>query len=1643
MPKFEQLAGRTRKPVAVILSALMAMSATPVVPIAQSQAHVAYADDAHGGVTKADQATFATSADWSDVSADAPEVTFDAHPKGGDGAGKLTVTKDQLKAFLENAGLPQGKDVRDKLNQFANGTDFAKTLEGDYASLTKQINADNSAKDATDPDHFRVVGEGDQAVQKVGGVTTDLTNVSFAKPVAVTPDGTELTDADGVTVSESGDGYVISVSKKAAEKAYVDGSGKLTLKLKLKVTSVDFDYSFGYRYTLVPNASLIEKTYVDKKAKDFAEDGTKVTSAETPFDLNDLSDEQKVVTLTFNDLKGGAVNEIDLASIQKRIADQIRKDKGAVARLNDAASADFRRNEGVYVSTQRKGIDDALAAAKKSLDGAEPASLGFYQLASDVTVSPVAYDAAKSSSVLTADFGTIKVEQDETAKATSAKKSKAAKDDTKDDGSKDETPVKDTSVTDVKRDDEAGKLTFKLGKDATSAKLTFTVSSLKYAYDYTYDYDLTPDQALVDAHYAEQVHAEGANDPFQGSSTYKPAEDLLEVSGGSATFKDYWSGLTGAIASSSEQTYDGKPMTFGDVEPGVQEGLLKAQTGLTASASFDKAYFKDATIAEKDGEPGTYQLSILPNNAFDNSDRDIAVTWKYPNGETVKDADGQAVKTTVKVESIERAPIVLSTLQPEDINFRLANNPEQLKEFKDKINAAVLKYTTDLYGDSYAKDDFVQNVDFINPNGYYDTADDPAGTTVQGSMYSAQFKASVRPDYQGKNDAAHGGSNFVLTSDAQGNPFKPNIHLRQVEQLDWSKSQATNLTLTGKTGFNNKIQTKTINQPTSDAKNRPIWFGGEKAPEVAWAGGKLMTINVPNQGRLSLSNEAPFADKLDEFPNSSTSDGDQTNEFYVEDADGTIHHVSGVTYKYDKTAPLISAFEAEPVNDSGTRTYAKAGEVIAAKHMNVTFMTTEGDTNGTHAGLMDGASGMTLGYALAKSGSGYGQVGPLSEGNGVDRADTVQDGGYKYRFSINEDSKVKSDSIKVNLTDNAGNESKDLGGADALAKIKYAEMVAESSAPTIDISWDNNNVHNGKYYNANRTMTLTVHAPFFEYTQRYLGNESMAEVTRDGKAISTFTANSFHQVGTDTWQATMMFTDDGDYQVNGINVQDLVGRSATVTTPEFTIDKTNPTMQVTFDNNNASNGKYYSAARTATISITEHNFSPDLIKITPTANGGNGAEVGQPSISGWSASGDVHTATVTFPGQGVYGLSVEGQDLATNAMTPYTAPEFVVDTIKPKIDITNVANQTAYAGDIAPAASIDDTNLDANGSSISVTPIGFSTIENSGTNPFTNKAAASATKMSVSYANPLRLRENDGVYTMNVQAKDLAGNTESQAVTWSVNRFGSTYVISDATGKMLDQYLKSSKLVNVQVTEINPSGLDEKQTAIELTRDTKNTTLAADKNYQTKADSSKGWHEYTYTVDKDNYEKKDGVYRVLFHSKDAAGNTSENTMEGKNAAKKDAAAEVNFAVDDSKPTVTFANLSPEAGKSAIEEAEHTGKITFDDNLKLAKAEIKVDGKTVATFDAKQLEASPVQEVTLKQSNKEQTVSAVVYDAAGNKSDDADSTIKVLVTTDALTLWSHNTPLMIGTFVVIAAVIGGVVLIVATKRKKDGEDQANA
>lgn len=107
-------------------------------------------------------------------------------------------------------------------------------------------------------------------------------------------------------------------------------------------------------------------------------------------------------------------------------------------------------------------------------------------------------------------------------------------------------------------------------------------------------------------------------------------------------------------------------------------------------------------------------------------------------------------------------------------------------------------------------------------------------------------------------------------------------------------------------------------------------------------------------------------------------------------------------------------------------------------------------------------------------------------------------------------------------------------------------------------------------------------------------------------------------------------------------------------TATLSIDRTAPTIGISYDNNSADSGyaNIYKANRTATITITERNFDPDKVEIKLTNTDGV-----IPQVVGWkeitvaegeNPDGTKHQATVLFAEDGDYTLTVNSLDKADN-----------------------------------------------------------------------------------------------------------------------------------------------------------------------------------------------------------------------------------------------------------------------------------------------------------------------------------------------------------------------------------------------------------
>lgn len=601
-------------------------------------------------------------------------------------------------------------------------------------------------------------------------------------------------------------------------------------------------------------------------------------------------------------------------------------------------------------------------------------------------------------------------------------------------------------------------------------------------------------------------------------------------------------------------------------------------------------------------------------------------------------------------------------------------------------------------------------------------------------------------------------------------------------------------------------------------------------------------------------------------------------------------------------------------------------------------------------------------------------------------------------------SKNNSNDVKIKVTavDNAGNDA-----------VETKEIKIDTTKPTINIAFDNNSPLNGKYYGSTRTAAVTV-------TERNFSEADFRlEITNtDGTqpAISGWSHNFNSAVPDEsTHTCTITFAADGDYTILA-NCTDLAGNAAQAySVGEFTIDKTVPVISVSYDNNNARNGHYYNASRTATITITEHNFNASEVSVQTTAQGASA-----PGVSGWSTSGDRHTATVTFGSDADYTFDISYTDLAGNAAADYAQESFTVDLTNPEVEISGVANKSANKGTVAPVITLSDTNYDTQG--ITITLIGSERGRVDISNMLTTATMANGQTMTF-----LNFGEGmDDIYTLTAEAVDMAGNETSKSITFSVNRDGSTYKINESTKELLEKgYTNSPKDIVIQ--EINVDTL--KFVELTYSKDGKVVKLTEGKDYTVEVSQTEGqWKIYTYTIKASCFEGE-GDYVINIYSEDEAENATTNKAKQTT---------IEFVVDKTPPTIVISNLE-DGGR--YKEESHEFTLSVKDNTHLAYIEYYLDGQLVKTYEGEELTVEDgVIKISLDSAGSYQTVQIKAYDAAGNEI--ASDEYSVLVTSSAWIQFYMNKPLFYG---VIAAIIIALALIIFLigKRRKDDDEKKQA
>ena len=637
------------------------------------------------------------------------------------------------------------------------------------------------------------------------------------------------------------------------------------------------------------------------------------------------------------------------------------------------------------------------------------------------------------------------------------------------------------------------------------------------------------------------------------------------------------------------------------------------------------------------------------------------------------------------------------------------------------------------------------------------------------------------------------------------------------------------------------------------------------------------------------------------------------------------------------------------------------------------------------------------------------------------------------------DSKLNnSNDVKIEIIawDNAMNSSR-----------KSVDIKIDITAPEINIKYDNNSAESGKYYKANRTATIVIKERNFN------AEDVMTKITNtDGviPELSSWKTKAGSSNGDNTTHtAKIVYKADGDYTFD-IDYTDLAGNKCkgetfvegTKNSKEFTLDRTVPTISVSYNNNSAQNGKYFKANRTAMVVINEHNFDVSRVNIAITASL-NAAGIRTPGIS-WSNKGDIHTATISYATDGDYTFDIKMTDMAGNADkganygSSVAAKDFTIDTHIETPTITGVENGKSYKEELVPGVKFSDINYSNYSIRLYRTRKDEKNLDV--TSKYIRGVAESATGILGSFNSfDITKQENDGLYTLSVEVTDKAGNASSQTVRFTLNRFGSVYSLSDYLISLKEAYVQKIE-EKIIITEYNADRLVEKSLNVSITRDGSPVddvefTVNPVANNSVAIGES-GWYQYDYIIDTSNFTE-DGIYKITVSSEDTVGNKPESTNYDD--------CEILFRVDTTAPEITSIIGLEKAIVNAVSQA-----VDFEifDAIGLKSLTIYVNGEILKVFeDFEDLINFKGSETIGEGSN--QKIRIVAEDLAGNRTDtdtvneDGEYAFNpeyaferdLTVSTNFFVRWFANKGVFFGSILGTLAVVG-LVIFVIIKRKKN-------
>lgn len=238
-------------------------------------------------------------------------------------------------------------------------------------------------------------------------------------------------------------------------------------------------------------------------------------------------------------------------------------------------------------------------------------------------------------------------------------------------------------------------------------------------------------------------------------------------------------------------------------------------------------------------------------------------------------------------------------------------------------------------------------------------------------------------------------------------------------------------------------------------------------------------------------------------------------------------------------------------------------------------------------------------------------------------------------------------------------------------------IVVDTIAPSMSVEYTTADriVGNKMYYKNSFTATFTIKEINF-YKE-----DVVIKVSKNGGVSQSITPEwkntvDDEYVATYTVEGEKNHSTDGDYVIT-VEYTDRSGNVMSAYQSDILVmDTITPIINVEYSGKagnilNDSEGntrKYYDSEIKATITVNEHNFNAEDMKLNIKAKdvAGNLLEAEKLNLkSEWKTEGDIHTLVITYHGDANYTFDLEYMDLATNAAEKYKENYFTVDTTAP------------------------------------------------------------------------------------------------------------------------------------------------------------------------------------------------------------------------------------------------------------------------------------------------------------------------------------------------------------------------------------------